>query len=145
MKKVYNKHVGAYGILIRRGKVALITKSRGGYLGKLDFPGGGVEHSETPQEGLCREVMEEAGLQVTSYKLLDVTARNLIWQMKEDTIENLHHFGLLFLIEAKGTLKKDPDGIDSNGAKWYKIEKLHKDEVTPFVAYGLEKLGYKLL
>ena len=49
------------------------------------------------------------------------------------------------LFKAKGILKKDPDGIDSNGAKWYKIEKLHKDEVTPFVLYGLEKLGYKLL
>ena len=145
MKKVYNKHVGAYGIIIHNGKVVLITKSRGGYLGKLDFPGGGVEHTETPQEALRREVMEEAGLEITHYQLLDVTARNLVWQMKEDTIEDLHHFGLLFVVGAKGKLKREADGIDSNGARWYKIEKLHKDEVTPFVLYGLEKLGYKLL
>lgn len=144
MKKVYNKHIGAYGILIRNGKVALIAKSRGGYIGKLDFPGGGVEHNETPEEGLCREVMEEAGLKVIKYKLLDATARNLIWQMTEDTIEDLHHFGILYVIKAKGKLKKDPDGIDSNGARWYKISELDKDEVTPFVLYGLEKLGYKL-
>ena len=38
----------------------------------------------------------------------------------------------------------DTDGIDSNGAKWYKINELHKKEVTPFVLYSLEKLGYKL-
>ena len=144
MKKVYNKHVGAYGILIRKGKVALITKSRGGYLGKLDFPGGGVEHNETPQEGLCREVMEEAGLEVTNYQLLDATARNLVWQMTEDTIEDLHHFGILYVIKGKGKLKKEADGIDSNGTKWYKISELSEDEVTPFVLYGLEKLGYKM-
>ena len=89
--------------------------------------------------------MEESGLKVTKYELLDAVARNLIWQMTEDTIENLHHFGILYVIKAKGTLKKDPDGIDSNGAKWYKIEKLHEDEVTPFVLYGLNKLGYKLV
>ena len=144
MKKVFNKHIGAYGILIRNEKIALIKKAIGGYKGKLDLPGGGIEHSETPSDALCREVMEEAGLIVTKYKLIDVITNNIVWQMKKDTIEDLHHFGILFKIKATGKIKKTPDGIDSNGCNWYEINRLHKEEVTPFVSYGLEKLGYKL-
>ncbi len=144
MKKVKNKHIGAYGLLIRNGKIALISKAIGGYKGKLDLPGGGIEHTETPNEALCRELMEEAGVIVTKYQLLDAVATNITWQMTKDTIEDLHHFGILYVIKAKGNLKKTPDGIDSNGAKWYKIEELKKEDITPFVSYGLEKLGYKL-
>ena len=144
MKKVKNKHIGAYGLLIRNGKIALISKAIGGYKCKLDLPGGGIEHTETPNKALCRELMEEAGVTVTKYQLLDAVATNITWQMTKDTIEDLHHFGILYVIKAKGNLKKTPDGIDSNGAKWYKIEELKKEDITPFVSYGLEKLGYKL-
>ena len=144
MERVKNKHIGAYGVFIRNGKIALISKAIGGYKGKLDLPGGGIEHTEKPEEALCRELLEEAGVIVTNYKLLDATATNISWQMDKDTIEDLHHFGILYVIKAKGNLKKDPDGIDSNGAKWYKISELRKDMVTPFVAYSLEKLGYIL-
>ena len=144
MKEVYSKHIGAYGIFIRNGKIALILKARGGYKGKLDLPGGGIEHDETPTEALSREVMEEAGLSVISYQLFDVITNNLTWNMTKDIIENLHHFGVLYIIKAKGKLKKAPDGIDSNGCKWYKISELHKNELTPFVSYSLEKLGYKI-
>ena len=41
MKTVIKTHIGAYGILIRDGKIALIKKARGGYKGKYDLPGGG--------------------------------------------------------------------------------------------------------
>lgn len=144
MRKVVNKHIGAYGILIQEEKIALIKKACGGYYGKLDLPGGGVEHTETPTEALYREVMEEAGVKVISHKLLDVVTNNLIWQMDEDIIEDLHHFGILYVIKANGVLKEIPDGIDSLGCKWYEISKLKKKDLTPFVIYGLEKLGYKL-
>ena len=45
MKTVVKTHIGAYGILIRDGKTALIKKARGGYKGKYDLPGGGIEHN----------------------------------------------------------------------------------------------------
>ncbi len=144
MRKVKNKHIGAYGILISRGKIALINKACGGYRGKLDLPGGGIEHTETPEEALCRELMEEAGVCVTKYQLLDAVATNITWQMTKNTIEDLHHIGILYVVKAKGQLKKTPDGIDSNGAKWYKISELNKEDITPFATYGLEKLGFKL-
>lgn len=144
MKIVKNKHIGAYGIIINDEKIVLIKKARGGYTGKLDLPGGGIEHTELPSEALQRELMEEAGVTVLEYKLLDVTSTNIKWKMQENLIEDLHHFGILYLVKATGHLKEEPDGIDSNGAAWYEIANLKKDELTPFVIYSLEKLGYEL-
>lgn len=145
MRKVRNKHIGVYGIIIKKDKIVLISKARGGYTGKLDLPGGGMEHNELPVETLKREIMEEAGLNVISYQLLDVTATNITWQMTKKVVEDLHHIGILYRVVAKGCIKKDPDGIDSNGANWYEIGKLKKKDLTPFTIYALEKKGYKVM
>ena len=144
MEFVKNKYIGSYGILIKNEKIVLVKKATGGYLGKLDLPGGGIKHQERPEEGLIREVLEETGLDVINYQLLDVTSTNISWQMKENLIEDLHHFGILYTITATGNLKEEPDGRDSNGASWYKISELKKEELTPFALYGLEKIGYKI-
>ena len=58
VKTVTKTHVGAYGVIIKDDKIALIKKSRGGYKGKLDLPGGGIEHDETPMDALKRELVE---------------------------------------------------------------------------------------
>lgn len=143
--EVKEKHIGVYGLIIRNDKIALIRKSRGGYTGKLDLPGGGMEHNELPYETLVREVSEEIGATVEAYYLLDVTATNIIWEMEKDLWEDLHHIGILYRASVlEEDLKEDGDGIDSDGANWYLIEDLKKEELTPFTIYGLEKLGYKL-
>ena len=49
-------HIGCYGIITSNNKIALIKKARGGYLGKLDLPGGGIEHNESPEDTLKREL-----------------------------------------------------------------------------------------
>lgn len=145
MKEVVSTHIGSYGVIIRDNKIALIRKGRGGYKGKLDLPGGGIEHDETPEDALNREVMEEAGVTVVDYKLLDVVSRTFKWQMEEDLIEDLHHIGILYTVDIKEDgVKTDPDGIDSEGADWYEIESIPKNNLTPFAIDALEKLGYKL-
>ena len=142
--KVKKTHVGVYGIIIDNNKVALIKKARGGYKGKLDLPGGGIEHTEIPEETLKREIMEEAGIEIDSYFLLDVSSVNITWEMEKDLWEDLHHIGILYKVEVTNmNLKQDADGLDSDGADWYNIEELSKEKLSPFAIYGLEKLGYK--
>lgn len=145
METVKSTHVGAYGFIIHDGKIALIKKARGGYKGLLDIPGGGIEHEETPEDALKRELMEEAGVTVTHYELLKATSRTFTWQVDENLEEDLHHIGILYKVEVlEDTLKSDADGLDSNGCNYYEISKLRKSDITPFALEGLELLGYKI-
>lgn len=136
--------IGAYGLIIRENKIALIKKARGGYKGLLDIPGGGIEHGESPEETLIREIKEEAGVDVLSYELLDVKSNRLVWH-DEIFNEDLHQIGILYKVELKDyNLKKSGDGLDSDGCDFYDIDKLSKNDITPFTLEGLELLGYKI-
>ncbi len=143
METIVKTHIGAYGIIVQGDKIALVRKARGGYKGKLDLPGGGIEHTELPSETLRREIMEEAGIPITSYELFDVTATNIKWEMEKDLWEDLHHIGILYKVETNElSLKAESDGLDSDGANWYSIVDLSKDELSPFAKYVLEKMKY---
>lgn len=145
MKKIKNTHVGAYGFIIKNDCIALIKKARGGYTGLLDIPGGGIEHIETPVEALKRELMEEAGVTVKTYKLLTATSRTFTWNVNDSLDEDLHHIGILYKVEVEEeNVKEEADGIDSNGCSYYKINELSKSELTPFTIEGIELLGYQL-
>ena len=145
MKTMVNTHIGSYGIIVQNNKIVLIRKVRGGYKGKLDLPGGGIEHTETPTETLKREIMEEAGITISNYELLDCTSVNIKWNVEKDLWEDLHHIGILYKVETNDfALKEDADVLDSNGASWYEIDKLNGDELSPFAKYSLEKLGYNI-
>lgn len=133
-------HIGAYGIIVKDNKIVLIKKARGGYTGKLDLPGGGIEHNEHPEETLKRELMEEVGGIVLDYQLLDVKANNIVWQVKENYYEDLHHIGILYLVNIKNDIRKTPDGIDSAGANWYDINNINLDNLTPFAKYAVNNL-----
>jgi len=141
MKTVVKTHVGAYGIIIENNKIALIKKARGGYIGKLDLPGGGIEHTETPDEALKRELIEEIGCSIKNYKLLDVTATNIKWLMEKDVYEDLHHIGILYVVELnEDNLKSDADGLDSEGANWYLIDELNDEELSPFAKFAIKNM-----
>ena len=144
MKTTIKTHVGAYGVIVKENKIALIKKARGGYTGKLDLPGGGIEHTELPEETLKRELMEEIGCKVKCYELMDVTATNIKWLMEEDLWEDLHHIGILYKVNlVSDNLKKETDGIDSNGASWYSIDDLKDDELSPFAKVAINKIRMK--
>ena len=141
MKIEVATHIGAYGVILKGNKIALIRKARGGYKGKLDLPGGGIEHTETPEEALVRELQEEAGVTVTKYELFGVPSSNILWQMTEEIKEDLHHIGIIYKVEIKEeNVKEAPDGIDSEGCNWYDIKDLNKEGLAPFAKYVIERL-----
>ena len=138
MDTIVKTHVGAYGVIIKDNKIILVKKARGGYKGKLDLPGGGIEHTELPEEALKREIMEEVGINIANYKLLDVVATNIKWEMEPNLWEDLHHIGILYTVDTNELfLKNEADGLDSNGANWYNIAELNKKELSPFTILAL--------
>ncbi len=136
--------VGSYGLIIKDNRIALIKKARGGYKGLLAIPGGGIEHGESPEEALKRELKEEAGVDVLKNKLLDVKTNRLVWH--DDVFnEDLHQIGILYKVELKDyILRESGDGLDSDGCRFYEINKLSKNEITPFTLEGLKLLGFKI-
>ena len=139
------KHIGCYGLIIGENKIVLIKKSKGAYTGKLDLPGGTIEHGETPEETVKREIMEEVGCAVSKMELFDATSCNIIWYCeKKKEEENLHHIGIIYKIEiCSDNLKTGEDGYDSLGSAWYEIKDLKENQVSPLTWIQLQKLGYK--
>ena len=133
MKK--HTHIGVYAVIKKHEKMLLIKKARGPYTGKWDLPGGGFEFGETPTETLNREVMEETGLTIAKYTLLNVLSHTEAYKNSNNEGETVHHIGIIYRVEIdefNNFLKTDGDGEDSHGAKWLEISSLNKDNLSPF-------------
>ncbi len=80
----YAPREGAYGILLRDGRIACaqIGYSRFTY----DFPGGGIDPGETPEQAMRREFLEETGLVVEAGP--SVTVFNHYWIHEDGTPYN---------------------------------------------------------
>lgn len=140
MKIVKGKHIGVYGVIEENNKIILIKKARGGYIGKLDLPGGGMEYGEEASETLKRELMEEVGVVVNKETLMDIKTNTIKWQMESDVIEDLYHIGIIYKVDGfSGDIKNNPDGIDSLGADWYEISELNLENLTPFAKFVISK------
>lgn len=143
------KHLGTYGVLIKDNKILLIKKANGPYKGLFDLPGGTIEFAEKVTTTLERELKEEVGIELTSYKLLDVASTNFTWQYDDKTLLNVHHIGIFYeIISFKNNIKNVVEvtqiNDDSLGADFYDINSLDKNSLSSLAIVLLEKLGYKL-
>ena len=59
------------GISLRDGRILVAKRVAGGPIGlRWEFPGGKVEPGESDEKALCREFMEEFGIEVKPLRLL---------------------------------------------------------------------------
>lgn len=134
------RHLGAYGLIVQNGKMALIRKSRGAYKGKLDVPGGTIEHGERPEVTLVREIKEELDADVKEFKLFDAESVIVDWNYDGEDL-NMYHLGIFYIVTLENdTLKSDGDGLDSLGANWYPIDELKEEDVSPLVWIEINKM-----
>ena len=143
------KHIGSYGLILRKDKIVLIKKVGGPYDGKLDLPGGTIEWGEKPEMALVRELEEEVGIEVIDYELFDGNSITFEWTHKGE-LEQGHHIGFFYKIngfknEIKSNVSINEINDDSLGAQFYDISKLKKSELSDIANLEIEKLGYKLV
>lgn len=144
--KINNKfHLGVYGILLKNDLILLVKKSRGPYAGKLDLPGGKPEHSESPNQALAREILEETGVEICASKLFDNYSIVVEHAVGENIKEKMHHMGMIYLILSydEKTLIHEMDAEDSLGSQWCRLVDLTEDMLSPFafkVIKDLKKL-----
>ena len=139
---IVKERIGAYGVIIKNNKIALVMKKNGGYKGKFDLPGGGNEHNETLEETLVREVREEIGCNVTNYELLNCYTFNIHWK-DDDYEEDLHHIGIIYKVDIDSDDIQSIDELDTSFSKWIDINEIDESMVTPFVWYSLKELKFK--
>ncbi|MCY0938049.1 NUDIX domain-containing protein [Streptomyces sp. H34-S4] len=112
--------VAATGIVLdSRGRVLVLTTS---YKTELDLPGGGVEDTETPEEGLARELKEELDLSVPVGRLLAVDSRPP-GPLGRSLVVHVHLVGPLTPEEASAI--SFPDG-EITEARWLTPEEAYE-------------------
>ena len=91
------QRIGVYA-LIRRDDAVLLTRisDRGFHSGSWTLPGGGLDHGESPREGLAREVREECGVACEVGDLLDVHDLHFGGVAPSGRFEDFHGVHLLF-------------------------------------------------
>lgn len=101
--------------------------------GEWDFPGGGVEAGESPNQGAARELMEEAGIEVDPQDLTLVYAETSYYEPAKHS-----NTRVLFLVHvseaqaAKITLSHEHDAF-----KWQPPEVALREHPHPVYRAGL--------
>lgn len=148
MKYKKHTHLGVYGLLIKNDSILLIKKANGPYKGKLDLPGGSLNHGERPEETLIREMKEETGINVINFEINSADSVLIDWNYDGEDVTT-HHIGIFYnIIDYKGTIERkidiDKKNDDSLGASFYKIKDLKKDMLSSIALIAINKLGYDI-
>jgi 8-oxo-dGTP diphosphatase len=133
------QRVGAYAIAQDSGGRLLLVRASGhlAVAGMWFLPGGGIEHDETPEDALRREVHEETGLLVGEPSLLGVLSDT--WPLSDGTL--LHTIRLIYRIgEWQGTLRHETAG-SSDLSAWVSRSELTSLRLVPYVKEALDRFA----
>lgn len=142
MAEIAKTHLGVYGVLVSAGKVLMIKKARGPYVGKLDLPGGKLKHGESLQEGLARELLEETGVILHSVQLLTNLTTRVSFEDERGLI-NMYQVGLIYRIDDADltNLQENINFKDSLGTVWVDFTSANLDELAPFAQEAVKILN----
>jgi 8-oxo-dGTP diphosphatase len=129
--------------LIRRADSVLLARlsSFAVETGRWTLPGGGVDHGESPETALVREVAEETGLVATVGTLLGVNDRHLTGNAPDGRREDFHAVNIVY--EAEVPLDQEPVVTEVDGTTdavaWIPVSDIAAGvvEVTELVRFAL--------
>lgn len=114
--------VAACALLDQDGRILLAQRREGKSLAGLwEFPGGKVEHGETPEETLVRELDEELGIKTKVACLAPLT-------FASHTYETFH---LLMPLYVCRRYEGIPHGREGQALKWVKPQALRDYPMPP--------------
>lgn len=92
--------LGVYGVVMEEGKMLLVRQKKSPYTDKLDFPGGGIEFGESPEQALRRELFEEVAMEFDSLQLIDnLTATIDIPSTSFNQAYTFFHMGMIYQLK----------------------------------------------
>lgn len=117
--------VGVGGVVVRDGAVLLVQRAHDPLAGQWTIPGGAVEVGETLREAVARELLEETGLHVRVFELVDAFERII----PDEAGRTRYHYVLLdYLCEpVSGDLRASSDVRD---AAWVRPEDFERYQLN---------------
>jgi len=141
------QRLGSYAVVFRtdaegRDLMLLTRISPSGYpAGWWTLPGGGVDHGESPNDAVVRELFEETGLDALSSRLVEVHDIHIVDEGRDDMYEDYHGVHLLYAVHV------DPDvephvtevGGSTDLARWVPVDEIGSayQPVLPMVEHAL--------
>lgn len=122
--------------------------SGGVYADCWHIPGGGIDEGETKEEALSREIMEEVGIDVSSYQKLfiDTTGIHSAEKILRTTGEKVlcHMQFNVYRIDLNQDAKNVAmrPGGDLVILKWIALDKISQYRLTPPSVSLFKRLGY---
>jgi 8-oxo-dGTP diphosphatase len=126
-----NQRVMATAIIKKGDKFLMLKRSKRNktYAGLWQFPEGGVEFGESPEQALRRELKEETGLKARKAKLLGVRASSI-----EYFHQKLWHFiRVFYLVETTGKIRLSGKHDESG---WFSKNELKRLKLLNGLKYG---------
>lgn len=124
------RHVTVDAIILNDDKSEILLVKRASHLSnpnKYALPGGFLDHDETTEEAVLREVMEETGYKAEVLSLFRVNDNPNRPQ------EDRQNVTFVFLIEAKEKIKNHDKEITN--VSWFKLDKLPSEDQFAFDHY----------
>ncbi|MBZ5567365.1 MAG: NUDIX hydrolase [Acidobacteriia bacterium] len=117
--------VGVGAVIVRDHRVVVVQRSAEPLKGHWSIPGGALEVGETLRQGAAREALEETGLQIEAFDVLDVF--DSIYRDHEGRAR--YHYVLIdfFCRAVSGELRA---GGDAAQARWITREEVANFAIT---------------
>jgi mutator protein MutT len=117
-----NKGIIIHTAIINRGKLLILKRIAGTYLGnRWDLPGGTLEDGEDPAEGAIRETFEETGLKTNALELF-------FHYSNVDQNKNKQFITLIFLCE----IESNPETVLINPEEHDEFEWVELEDIADY-------------
>ena len=140
--------VGVYGIALRGDggqEELLLTRlaDHVGGTGRWTLPGGGLDHGETVEDGLRRELHEETGLALEDAHLLGVSSSHFTGRAPDGVMEDFHGVRVVHEVRVgPGEPRVVEVGGSTAEARWVPVAALTELSLGSLVHDGLELLAH---